>query len=92
MKMDLALNNLQRLICHKTQQTNQTNLYIYIYIYIHLPPISKTIQIRQTRDVGHCWRSKDELISDILPHTDVKVLEDKPALIYNSTVRIQDVV
>ena len=22
-KMDLALNNLQRLICHKTQQTNQ---------------------------------------------------------------------
>ena len=23
-KMDLALNNLQRLICYKTQQTNQT--------------------------------------------------------------------
>ena len=23
MKMDLALNNLQRLICHKSQQTNQ---------------------------------------------------------------------
>ena len=23
-KMDLALNNLQRLICHKTQTTNQT--------------------------------------------------------------------
>ena len=23
-KMDLALNNLQRLICHKTQQTNQS--------------------------------------------------------------------
>ena len=23
MKMDLALNNLQRLICHKTQPTNQ---------------------------------------------------------------------
>ena len=28
---DLALNNLQRLICHKTQP-NQI-LYIYIYIY-----------------------------------------------------------
>ena len=29
--MDLALNNLQRLICHKTQQTkpNQTNLFQY---------------------------------------------------------------
>ena len=24
--MDLALNNLQRLICHKTQPTNQPNL------------------------------------------------------------------
>ena len=24
-KMDLALNNLQRLICHKTQQNNKTN-------------------------------------------------------------------
>ena len=23
--MDLALNNLQRLICHKTQQTNKIN-------------------------------------------------------------------
>ena len=25
-KMDLALNNLQRLICHKIQTTNQTNI------------------------------------------------------------------
>ena len=31
----------------------------------HLPPIMKTIQVRWTRHVGHCWRSKDELISDI---------------------------
>ena len=28
--------------------------YIYIYIYI------------QTRHAGHCWRSKDELIRDVL--------------------------
>ena len=28
--------------------------------------ISKTIQIRQTRHVGHCWRSEHKLISDIL--------------------------
>ena len=32
----------------------------------HSPPIAKTIQVRQTRHVGHCWRSRDELISDIL--------------------------
>ena len=31
----------------------------------HLPPISKTIQIKQTRHAGHCRRSKDELISDV---------------------------
>ena len=32
------------------------------------PPVSitKTIQVRRTRHAGHCWRSRDELISDIL--------------------------
>ena len=34
--------------------------------YSHLPPITKTIQVRQTRHAGHCWRSKDKLISDVL--------------------------
>ena len=32
--MDLALNNLQTLICHKTQPTNQ-HTYIYLYINMH---------------------------------------------------------
>ena len=31
-----------------------------------LPPITKTIQARQTRYAGHCWRSKDELVNDVL--------------------------
>ena len=35
-------------------------------LYGHLPPISKTIQVRRTRHARHCWRSKDELISDVL--------------------------
>ena len=35
-------------------------------LYGHQPPISKTIQVRRTRHAGHCWRSRDELISDIL--------------------------
>ena len=35
-------------------------------LYGHLPPIMKTIQVRWTRHAGHCWRSKDELISDVL--------------------------
>ena len=35
-------------------------------LYSHLPPIMKTIQVRWTRHLGHCWRRKDELISNIL--------------------------
>ena len=38
-------------------------------LYSHLPPITKTIKVRWTRHAGHCWRSKDKLISDILPWT-----------------------
>ena len=35
-------------------------------MYGHLPPITKTIKVRRTRHTGHCWRSRDELISDVL--------------------------
>ena len=35
-------------------------------LYGHRPPITKTIQVRSTRHAGHCWRSKDKLISNIL--------------------------
>ena len=34
-------------------------------LYGHLPPITKTIQVRRTRHAGHCCRSKDELVSDV---------------------------
>ena len=35
-------------------------------LYGHLPPITKTIKVRRTGHVGHCWRSRVELISDVL--------------------------
>ena len=35
-------------------------------LYGHLPPITKTSQVRRTRHAGHCWRSRDELISNVL--------------------------
>ena len=35
-------------------------------LYGHLSSITKTIQVRRTRHAGHCWRSRDELISDVL--------------------------
>ena len=38
-------------------------------LYGHLPSITKTIQARRSRHARHYWRSKDELISDILQWT-----------------------
>ena len=35
-------------------------------LYDQLPPITKTIQGRRTTHAGHCWRSRDKLISDVL--------------------------
>ena len=29
------------------------------------PPVSKTIKVARSRHARHCWRSKDELISDV---------------------------
>ena len=52
-------------------------------LYGHQPPISKTIQIRQTRHVGHSWRSKDEHTSNILletHHLDAQVLDNQQEL------------
>ena len=35
-------------------------------VYGHLPPIKKTIKIRRTRHAGQWWKSRDELIIDVL--------------------------
>ena len=60
--------------------------------YGQLPPITKTIQIRRTRHVGHCRRSRDELNSDILLWTpsQQKRQDDQLEPIYNRSVLIQD--
>ena len=51
-----------RAIVKKSWRQNPTKHQLYG----HLPPIMKTIQVRRTRHVGHCWRSRDDLISDVL--------------------------
>ena len=38
-------------------------------LYGHLLPITKTIKIRRTRHAEHCWRNRDELVSDVLLST-----------------------
>ena len=35
-------------------------------LYGPLPPISHTIQDRRVTFAGHCWRSKDEIVSDLI--------------------------
>ena len=62
-------------------------------LYCHLPSITKTIQARRTRHAGHCWRSRDELISDILLWTPTygRAKTGRPARTYSSYVKIRDV-
>ena len=40
--------------------------HTHTHTHGHLPPITKTIQARRTRHAGHCWRSKDEIVGDVL--------------------------
>ena len=35
-------------------------------LYSHLSLITKTIKVRPNRRAGHCWRSRDELIGNVL--------------------------
>ena len=70
--MELILNNLQRLICHKTQRTNQPiiqAIHLPGFFMNKAPVICSSIQVRRTRHAWHCWRSRDELISDVLRWT-----------------------
>ena len=61
-KLDSNYTRMLRAILNKSWRQHPTRHQLYG----HLPPIMKTIQVRWTRHVGHCWRSRDELISDVL--------------------------
>ena len=61
-KLDGNYTRMLRAILNKSWRQHPTKQQLYS----HLPPIMKTIQVRQTRHVEHCRRSRDELISDIL--------------------------
>ena len=68
-RMEKKLNGnytrMMRAVLSKSRRQHHTKQQLYG----HIPPIMKTIQVRRTRHVRHCWRSRDELISDILPWT-----------------------
>ena len=61
--MDLALNNLQRLLCHKTQTNNQLYIYIHIYIYIYTC-ICVCVHInRHIHTYIHTYTQKESLLT-----------------------------
>ena len=61
-KLDGNYTRMLREILNKSWRQHPTKHQLYG----HLHPITKSIQVRRTRHAGHCWRSKDELISDVL--------------------------
>ena len=61
-KLDSNYTRMLQAILNKSWRQHPTRHQLYG----HLPPITKTIQARRTRHAGLCWRSKDELISDVL--------------------------
>ena len=62
MFLDGNYTRMLRAILNKSWRQHPTRHQLYG----HLPPIIKTIQVWRTRHAGHCWRSTDELISDVL--------------------------
>ena len=61
-KLDGNYTRMLRAILNRSWQQHPT----WRQLYGHLPPITKTIHARRTRHAGHCWRSKDEIVSDVL--------------------------
>ena len=61
-KLDGNYTRMLQAILNKSWRQHPTRHQLYG----HLPPHTKTIQVRRTRHAGHCWRSRDELISDVL--------------------------
>ena len=88
--LDGNYTRMLRAILNKSWQQHPTRHQLYVYLI----PITKTIHIRRTRHAWRCWRSKDELISDVLlwtPHMAKQKQDDQLEHIYSSYVRIRDV-
>ena len=61
-KIDGTYTRMIRAIKNKYWNLYLTNKELYK----NIPKISDTIRKQQLRFAGHCWRSKDELASDLL--------------------------
>ena len=64
-KLDGNYTRMLRTMLNKSWRQHSTKQQLCGY----RPPITKTIKIRRTRHAGQCWRSRDELISEVLLST-----------------------
>ena len=83
-KLDGNYTRMLRAILNRSWQQHPTRRQLYG----HLPPITKTIH------AGHCWRSKDEIVSDVLlwtPHMANQKQDNQLEHLYSSYVMIRDV-
>ena len=89
-KLDGNYTRMLRAILNKSWRQHPTRHQLYG----HQPPITKIIQVRRTKHAGLCWRSRDELISDVLLWTPTygRAKAGRSARTYSSYVRIRDVV
>ena len=79
-KLDGNYTRMLRTILKKSWRQHPTRHQLYG----HLSPFTKTIQVRRSRHAGHCWKSRDELISDVLLWTPTygRAKAGRPARIY----------
>ena len=83
-KLDGNYIRMLRAILNKSWRQHPTKHQLYG----HLPPITKTTQVRRTWHAGHSWRSRDELISVYSygpPHMAEKKQDDKLEHTYGSS-------
>ena len=84
-KLDSNYTRILRAILNKSWRQHLTKQQLYG----HLSPIMKTIQVRGTRHARHYWRSKDEIISDVLLWTPShgRAKAERPARTYIQQLR-----
>ena len=61
-KLENNYTKMLRAILNQSRRHHSTKQQLYS----HLHPIMKTFKFRRNRYAGHCWRSRDELIRDVL--------------------------
>ena len=89
-KLDGNYTRMLRAIQNKSWKQHPTRNQIYDHQHL----IPKIIQVRRTRHAVYCWRSRDELISDIVLWTPTYGRTKRDDLLehtFSSYVRIRDV-